>query len=137
MVDFGTVAKVVVHGLGGKRVEVKPEELTVWSKELRRLLATSGRRVRVGGPPLGGPTGVPFVSGETAVEVFFDRALQIQLPEGKLEASSILLPFSEYESGLVFLGTPNYLEAVTYSTIDHNLANWAYLLTHDPPTHEG
>lgn len=136
LTDLGDIARVVVHGPGGKRVEVKPEELKGWREELRRALATASRRVRVGGPPLKGPIGVPLVHGETAVEVFFSRPLRMELPEGTVEASSVLLPFFEYESGLLFLGTPDYREAVTYTAAE-GLQNRAYLLTHDPPTHEG
>lgn len=133
VVEAGELARVVVHGPGGKRVEVQPEELQGWREELGPVLATIQRRVRTGGPPLKGPAGVPLVPGETAVEIFFQPALRVELPDGVIEASSILLPFVEYERGLLFLGSPGYQEAVSYSHLNNGLARRAYLLTHGPP----
>lgn len=134
IIDTGDVSKVVVHGPGGKRMEVKETELKDWSDDLNSILATASRRVRVMGPPLKGPTALPLAPGETRVEISFRRPLRVELPEGLVEASSILLPFVEYERGLLFLGSPDYQEALTYLNLEQNMERRAHLLTDNPST---
>jgi hypothetical protein len=113
--EWGEVERVVITSLA-RRVELRPgqdgfDEATAG---FRKVLGAADRRVKTGGPAFDPPLGTLAYYAPTRAEFFFSRPLEMTFrPQGStVTAQRVLIPFTQYEGGLVFLGTPDYQEAV-------------------------
>jgi hypothetical protein len=117
--DWGEVERVMIHGVGGLQAEVRAGAPALgWLRaDLFKVLATADRAVRVGGPPFSGAYGPFHYYAPTLVEFQFRTPLVVQfMPQRRsIAVQQVAVPFTRYEQGLVFLGTPAYREALICS----------------------
>lgn len=103
------IALITVHGANGSRT-VDPATKGAWAPHLQQMLAAATQRVRVNGPPLA--LSRPLNQGEAVLEATLVSPIAVTLPDGSLSVERIVIPFADLEHGLIFLGAPDYREAI-------------------------
>lgn len=117
LLDKGEVASVRVRASGQPDRLLRPGD-PAFADLVHRLytvLAQPEQLVQTGGPPLTEPYGPVSLGAPTLIEFRFARPLRVRLlpRQTGLTVRRIAVPFTRYETGLLYLGSPDYRAAVT------------------------